>query len=226
MRDVELEDLDRKRFPGRRNPDFDPVSYVNLSGRQLFRVAFAIRRVPWRLAIVEVETDFAIPGMPREDDVALVAWVGGLTTIIREDPPSAEVLGPDDGTRGDNSPGRLLQPEPLEAVAPRPGPRISRLQVAPSNRRRDVRCPRTHHDRRPPLPLVHGALNSQRTPGRGATDRSPCDPCSGWPSAPSHDDELGARVETAHVVRVARRDPMVAGSRAEDHRGIDHVVAT
>lgn len=32
------------------------------------------------------------------------------------DPPAAELLGPDDGTRGDNSLGRLLEPEPLEVV--------------------------------------------------------------------------------------------------------------
>lgn len=116
VRDLELEDLGRKRFHGRRNPDFSPEGYVALSGRQLFRLAFAVRRVPWRLAMIEVETDYAIPGMPREDDVALVAWVAGLTTIIRGDPPVAELLGPDDGTRGDNSLGRLLQPEPLEVV--------------------------------------------------------------------------------------------------------------
>ena len=32
-------------------------------------------------------------------------------------------------------------------------------------------------------------------------------------------------VETAHVARIARRDPMAAGSCAKDHRRIDHVVA-
>lgn len=120
VRDLELEDLGRKRFHARRNPDFGPEGYVKLSGRQLFRVAFAVRRVPWRLAMIEVETDYAIPGMPREDDVALVAWVEGLTTIIRGDPPIAELLGPDDGTRGDNSLDRLLQPEPLEVVVQPP----------------------------------------------------------------------------------------------------------
>ncbi len=116
VRDLELEDLGRTRFHTRRTPDFSPEGNVKLSGRQLFRVAFAVRRVPWRLAMIEVETDYAIPGMPSEDDVALVAWVEGLTTIIREDPPIAELLGPDDGTRGDNSLGRLLQPEPLEVA--------------------------------------------------------------------------------------------------------------
>jgi len=116
VRDLELEDLGRKRFHTRRNPDFSPEGYVKLSGRQLFRVAFAVRRVPWRLAMIEVETDHAIPGMPRGDDVALVAWVEGLTTIVRGDPPVAELLGPDDGTRGDDSLGRLLQPQPLEVV--------------------------------------------------------------------------------------------------------------
>ena len=116
VRDLELEDLGRERFHTKRNPDFSPEDYVTLSGRQLFRVAFAVRRVPWRLAMIEIETDYAIPNMPREDDVALVAWVEGLTTIIRGDPPVAELLGPEDGTRGDNSLGRLLQPEPLEVV--------------------------------------------------------------------------------------------------------------
>jgi hypothetical protein len=116
VRDLELEDLGRERFHTKRNPDFSPEGYIRLSGRQLFRVAFAVRRVPWRLAMIEVETDFAIPDMPREDDVALVAWVDGLTTIIRDNPPIAELLGPDDGTRGDNSLGRLLQPEALEVV--------------------------------------------------------------------------------------------------------------
>lgn len=119
-RDLELEDLGRKRFHGKCDPDFKPVGTVKLSGRQLFRVAFAVRRVPWRLAMIEVETDYAIPGMPREDDVAMVGWVAGLTTIIRGNPPAAETLGPDDGTRGDNSLGRLLQPDPLEAVVSPP----------------------------------------------------------------------------------------------------------
>lgn len=116
VRDLKLEDLGRKRFHTRRNPDFSPEGYVELSGRQLFRVAFAVRRVPWRLAMIEVETDYAISDMPREDDVAIVAWVEGLTTIIRGDPSVAELLGPDDGTRGDNSLGSLLQPAPLKAV--------------------------------------------------------------------------------------------------------------
>ena len=120
VRDLQLEDLGRKRFHARRDPDFRPEGHVELSGRQLFRVAFAVRRVPWRLAMIEVETDHAIPGMPREDDVALVAWVDGLTTIVRGAPPFAELLGPDDGTRGDNSLGSLLQPEPLGVVVPPP----------------------------------------------------------------------------------------------------------
>lgn len=120
VRDLRLEDLGRERFHRRRNPEFEPGRYVELSGRQLFRVAFAARRVPWRLAMIKVEADYAISGMPRDDDVALVAWVGGLTAVIQGDPPVAELLGPDDGTFGDHSLGRLLQPEPLERVAPRP----------------------------------------------------------------------------------------------------------
>lgn len=130
VRDLKLENLGRRRFHGRRNPDFKPVGSVELSGRQLFRVAFAARRAPRRLAMIEVETDFAVPGMPREDDVALVAWVAGLTTIIRGGPPVAELLGPDDGTRGDNSLGRLLEPEPLEVVVHPPWAR--HLEIAGS----------------------------------------------------------------------------------------------
>ena len=120
VRDLKLEDLGRKRFHVRRNPSFSPQGYVEISGRQLFRVAFAARRIPWRLAVIKVQTDYAIPDAPRDDDVAMIAWVAGLTTVVRGDPPVAESLGPDDGTVGDNSLGRLLQPEPLDAVVPPP----------------------------------------------------------------------------------------------------------
>jgi hypothetical protein len=122
VRDLQLEDLGRKRFHARRNPDVRSEGCVGLSGRQLFRVAFAVRRAPWRLAMIEVETDYAIPGMPSEDDVVLVAWVEGLTTIIRGDPAATEVLGSDVGTFGDQQIGRLLQPEPLEDLVPPPWP--------------------------------------------------------------------------------------------------------
>lgn len=71
VRDLKLEDLGRKRFHVRRNPSFSPQGYVEISGRQLFRVAFAARRIPWRLAVIKVQTDYAIPDAPRDDDVAI-----------------------------------------------------------------------------------------------------------------------------------------------------------
>ena len=130
VRDLELEDLGRERFHTRRNPDHSTEGYVRVSGGQLFRVALAVRRVPWRLAMIEVEADDAVADMPNDNVVALVAWVEGRTTIVRGDPPVAELLGPDDGTRGDNSLGRLLQPEPLKVVVDPPWAR--HFQIAGS----------------------------------------------------------------------------------------------
>ncbi len=120
VRDLGLEDLGRKRFHLRNNPDFKAEGFADLSGRQLFRDAFAALRDPWRLAMIDVETDYAIPDMPRESDIALVAWAEGLTALIRGRPAKGEILGPADATFGDKSLRRLLHPEPLGAVVPPP----------------------------------------------------------------------------------------------------------
>ena len=122
VRDLRLEDLGRERSHKRRDPAVGAGDHDRLSGTQLFRAAFAARRDPWRLAMVNVECDFAIPGEPRETDVALVAWAEGLTAIIHGDPAAGEVFGPGDGTFGDHSLGRLLRPQPLEGLVPPPWP--------------------------------------------------------------------------------------------------------
>jgi hypothetical protein len=81
VRDLELEDLGRERFHTRRNPDYSTEGYVRVSGSQLFRVAFAVRRVPWRLAMIEVEADDAIADMPKDNDVATRFRVKAVSPI-------------------------------------------------------------------------------------------------------------------------------------------------
>ncbi len=76
------------------------------------RYLFAVQRLPWRLAIVF--TDLSAP-------IVSVSWANTMTTAISASPIKAEVLGPD-VSYGDLGLHRLLVPEGLEVVFPRPWP--------------------------------------------------------------------------------------------------------
>lgn len=112
LADEGLRDLGRRRFherQGRHRSDRDLLPRATIDQET---AAFIARRTPWRLALLA--TDTTTPSRPE-----VVAWADDATVVLNGRPASGRVLTPKESW-GDMGARRLLCPDPLEQLIPRP----------------------------------------------------------------------------------------------------------
>jgi hypothetical protein len=109
--DEGIRDVGRARFHQARRPELSSGKGTP-RGTTDCRVAFVVRRDPFRLAQVDLAGRDACP---------LVAWADNATVVLDGSPAKARVIGPK-GSYGDLGLRRMLHPAPLETIVPKPWP--------------------------------------------------------------------------------------------------------
>lgn len=108
-------DVGRRRFHAARGKEYGPEE-VNSRGPvdvHQVRAVFAARRVPWRLAEVWLDS--------RDDRPAVVSWADEATAVLKGNPAQQHTVEANESF-GDLELRRMLEPEALETLVPRPWP--------------------------------------------------------------------------------------------------------
>jgi hypothetical protein len=112
--DEGLRDIGRRRYSAARGkrPTGDEMSPGHID---LARAAFAAQRNPWRLAEVSLSS------VDDQVSPAIASWADNATAVLRGSPAQQRLVGPNE-TWGDLGLRRMLEPDALEALVPKPWP--------------------------------------------------------------------------------------------------------